>query len=199
MLDNTYMAEATPEVKEKEEGRKYLNRLLETRSIFICSEINQKVAKEVIEQLLLMSHESDDDITIFINSQGGHVESGDSIHDMIRFIAPKVKIVGTGWVASIGTHIFLSVPLERRYSLPNTRFLIHQPMGGVQGQARDIEIEAEEILKIRKRINEEIARETGQTIEKVSKDTDRNFWMSSEEAKKYGLVGQIINYTTELK
>ena len=107
-------------------------------------------------------------------------------------------MVGTGWVASAGTHIYLAVPREDRYCLPNTRFMIHQPLGGVGGQATDIEIEAEEMLKARARLNNVIAKQTGQSLEKVENDTDRNFWMSPTEAKDYGIVGKIISSYDEL-
>ena len=173
-------------------------RLYEARTILISGEIDSKLAGSLTGQLLALSAESDDDITIFIHSPGGHVESGDTIHDMIGFVPPRVKMVGTGWVASAGTHIYLAVPREDRYSLPNTRFMIHQPLGGVGGQALDIEIEAEEMLKARARLNGVIAKQTGQPLEKVEKDTDRNFWMSPTEAKEYGIVGKIISSFSEL-
>ena len=166
--------------------------LLENRTILIYGEINQKVAQSVSEKLLLMAAQSDEDITIYINSQGGHVESGDTIHDMIRFVKPRVKIVGTGWVASAGALIFVAPPVKDRYCLPNTRFMLHQPSGGVMGQASDIGIEAREIVKMRRRLNEIFAKQTGQPLEQVEKQTERNFWMSPQEAKKYGLVGHIV-------
>ncbi|MCA9733899.1 MAG: ATP-dependent Clp protease proteolytic subunit [Deferribacteres bacterium] len=187
---------------EKENAAKnksIADKLFEARAVFLCGEINQKVAKETMMMLTALATDSDDDITIYLNSQGGHVESGDTIHDMIRFVKPRVRIIGTGWVASAGTHIYLSVPQEDRLSLPNTRFLIHQPMGGVGGQATDIDIEAKEIVKMRQRLNEIISRETGQPLEKVSKDTDRNYWMSANEAIEYGIVGKIINSIDDLK
>lgn len=167
--------------------------LFKSRTILIFGEINQKVAQDTVAQLLAYATTSDDDINIVINSPGGHVESGDSIHDTIRFIKPRVKILGTGWVASAGAHIFLGAHRENRFCLPNTRFLIHQPMGGAGGRASDIAIEAQEIIKMRKRINTIIARETGQPLERVEQDTDRNYWMSAEEAKTYGLVTHIID------
>ena len=170
-----------------------LQNLFKSRTITIFGEINQKVAESTVAQLLALSVENDDPIRIFINSPGGHVESGDSIHDMIRFIKPQVKVIGTGWVASAGAHIYLAAKRENRLCLPNTRFLIHQPLGGAGGRATDIAIEAKEIIKMRRRINEIIARETGQPLERVEKDTDRNYWMSAEEAKDYGLVSRIIN------
>ena len=145
------------------------NRLFENRTIIISGEINQKLASSVMAQLIGMAAESDADITLFINSQGGHVEAGDTIHDMIRFIRPRVRIIGTGWVASAGALIFVAVPVEDRYCLPNTRFLLHQPAGGAGGTASDIEIEADEILKMRERLNKIFARQTNQPLEKIEK------------------------------
>ena len=185
--------------EEKEKPKKsMMDRLLETRTITIFGEINMKLAQEVTEKLMLLAADSDADIKIFINSPGGHVESGDTIFDMIRFVKPTVKIVGTGWVASAGALIYASVERENRYSLPNTRFLLHQPMGGVRGQAQDIKIEAEKIIKMRERLNRIFSEQTGQSLAKVSKDTERNFWMTAQEAIDYGLVGQIINSADEV-
>ena len=176
----------------KEPKFNLVNKLLETRTILIFGEINMKLAQEITRQLLVLAADSDDDIKIIINSPGGHVESGDTIFDMIRFVKPTVKIIGTGWVASAGALIYAAADKENRYSLPNTRFLLHQPMGGASGQASDIAIEAEEIIKMRKRLNQTFAAQTGQPLEKVEKDTDRNFWMSAKQAQDYGLVGQIV-------
>jgi ATP-dependent Clp protease protease subunit len=173
-------------------------RLFKSRTLIISGEVNQKLASNVMAQLIALSEESDKPITIFITSQGGHVESGDTIHDMIRFIKPKVRMVGTGWVASAGALIYIAAPLEDRYCLPNTRFLLHQPAGGVGGTAADIDIEAREILKMRERINRLFARQTGQSIERIEDDTRRNFWLSAEEAKEYGLVGTVIENVDEL-
>ena len=174
-------------------------RLLKARTIIISGAINQRLAERVIAQLLAMSVNGDTaPITIVLNSQGGHVEAGDTIHDMIRFVPAPVRIVGTGWVASAGALIFVSVPIERRFCLPNTRFLLHQPAGGGGGSASDIEIEAREILKMRDRLNKIFARETGQTLERIVNDTHRNFWLSAEEAKVYGIVGRIVDRWTEL-
>ena len=186
--------------KEKPEaGALVAQQLFESRTVLIFGEISQKVAKEVIAQLLALDAKNSDPIKLIICSQGGHVEAGDTIHDMIRFVKAPVKMIGTGWVASAGAHIFLGAKKENRFCLPNTRFLLHQPMGGVGGPAADIAIEAKEIVKMRQRINEIIARETGQTVSKVEKDTDRNFWMSAEEAKEYGLVAKIIDTADQVK
>ena len=168
------------------------NALFKGRTVLVFGEINMRLAERVTAQLLAMAADSDKDIRVFINSPGGHVESGDTIHDVIRFCGPKVKVIGTGWVASAGAHIYLGAAKENRLCLPNTRFLLHQPAGGVRGQASDIRIEADEIMKMRERVNQMIAKETGQTYEKVVKDTQRNFWMSAEEAKAYGVVSRII-------
>lgn len=175
------------------------DRLMKTRTITIFGEINMKKAQDVTQQLLLLAADSDEPIKVFINSPGGHVESGDTIFDMIRFIKPKVKVIGTGWVASAGALIYAAADKENRYSLPNTRFLLHQPAGGAMGQASDIAIEATEIIKMRRRLNQIFADQTGQPLAKVEKDTDRNFWMSAKEAQEYGLVGQIIQSVTELE
>jgi ATP-dependent Clp protease, protease subunit len=169
------------------------NALFKARTILVFGEINMRLAERVTAQLLALSSSGDGDIRVVINSPGGHVESGDTIHDMIRFCGPKVKVIGTGWVASAGASIFLAAAKENRFCLPNTRFLLHQPMGGVRGQASDIEIEAEEIVKMRERVVRMIAKETGQPYEKVLKDTQRNFWMNADAAVEYGLVSKIIN------
>ncbi len=174
-------------------------RLFKARTLIISGEINQALASQVIAQLIALSIESQDPIDIFINSQGGHVESGDTIHDVIRFIKPRVRMIGTGWVASAGALIYVAAPKEDRFCLPNTRFLLHQPAGGVGGTASDIEIEAREILKMRERINRIFSRETGQPLERIENDTRRNFWLGAEEAKEYGLVGQIIHSISEIK
>lgn len=194
---NEFLAEE--EMEKSEEKNPMMLKLLKQRTILIYGEITQDLAKTVTEQLLYLSAASDEPITLFINSQGGHVESGDTIHDMIRFIKPKVKVIGTGWVASAGITIYLAADKKNRYSLPNTRYMIHQPAGGVQGQSTEIQIEAKEILRMRKRVNKLIAEATGQTLEQIEKDTDRNFWLSAEEAKEYGIVGKIIESDTAVK
>src|SRR5271155_4499763 len=180
------------EKKQKEPKSRLEEKFLETRTILIFGEINQKVARDICEKLILLSSLNDNDIKVIINSQGGHVEAGDTIHDLLRFVKPKVKILGTGWVASAGALIYVAVPVENRYSLPNTRFMLHQPSGGVGGQASDISIEANEILKMRDRLNKIFSVQTGQPVDRIEKDTDRNFWMSADEAKQYGLVGKGI-------
>lgn len=177
---------------EKEKSGGLDERLLKARTILIFGGIDQKLAKDVTARLLALAAEGDDPITIFLNSQGGHVESGDTIYDVIKFVKPVVRIVGTGWVASAGALIYSAARLENRLSLPNTRFLLHQPSGGAGGTASDVAIQAKEIIRMRKRLNEIFARETGQTFERIEKDTNRDYWMSADEAKAYGLVGRIV-------
>ena len=174
-------------------------RLFRARTLIISGEINQRLAAAVTAQLLALSAESSQDITVFVNSQGGHVESGDTIHDLIRFLNPRVRMVGTGWVASAAALIYVAVPREDRFCLPNTRFLLHQPAGGAGGSASDIEIEAREILRMRDRLNRVFARQTGQPLERIEEDTRRNFWLSAEEAQRYGIVGQIVETQSELE
>ena len=171
--------------------------LFKSRTVLIFGEVDMKMAERVTAQLLAYA-ESEGDIRVIVNSPGGHVESGDTIHDMIRFVGPRVRMIGTGWVASAGAHIFLGAKRANRYCLPFTRFLLHQPLGGVRGQASDITIEAEEIIKMRARLIKEIATETGQPYEKVVADTERNFWMGADEALKYGLVGKIVTTASEV-
>ena len=166
--------------------------LFKARTVLIFGEIDMKLAERVTAQLLAFATEGEGDVRIIINSPGGHVESGDTIHDMIRFCGPRVKIIGTGWVASAGALIFLGAEKQNRFCLPNTRFLLHQPLGGVAGAASDISIEAEEILKMRERINRIIAHETGQPYDKVVTDTDRNFWITADNAVNYGLVSKVV-------
>lgn len=172
--------------------------LFESRQVFLFGEINEKVSAWVTKQLVAMAQLGNDPITLLINSPGGHVEAADTIYDIISWVAAPVRVLGTGWVASAGAHIYLAPPREQRFALPNTRFMLHQPWGGARGQAVDIGIEAQEIVKMRRRLNQTIATQTGQSLEKVEKDTDRNFWMSASEALEYGIVGKIIASSEEL-
>jgi len=185
-------AEENEEKEEKPGFSPLHQKLLDTRTILLFGEIDMDSAKQITGQLLVLAAESDEPIKMIINSPGGHVESGDTIFDMIRFVQAPVKVIGTGWVASAGALIYAAAEKENRYSLPNTRFLLHQPMGGTRGQAADIAIEAQEIIKMRRRLNETFARQTGHPVEKIEEDTDRNFWMSAAEAQEYGLVNKIV-------
>ena len=174
-------------------------KLFKSRSITIFGEIDEKIARSVTEKLLALASDGDEPITIYISSPGGHVESGDVVYDMIKFIKPEVRVIGTGWAASAATTIYLAAKKENRYSLPNTRFLVHQPSGGSRGRASDIAIQAEQIIKMRERINKLIADETGQPLERVAKDTDRDHWMTVAEAIDYGIVGKQITSVSEIR
>lgn len=174
-------------------------KFLEARTVLLFGGMDQKLSERISTQLLYLDHLSHDPIKLIINSPGGHVESGDTVHDLLGFIESPVAVIGTGWVASIATHIFLSVPKERRFCLPNTRFLIHQPSGGASGRATDIAIQAEEIVKMRERIAKVIANATGQKLERVMEDIDRDYWMSTDEAKEYGILGKVISKMAEVK
>jgi ATP-dependent Clp protease protease subunit len=164
----------------------------------VFGEINEKLAQLTCRRLLALATESDKPITVLICSPGGHVEAGDAIHDMIRFVNAPVFTVGTGWVGSAAAHIYLAAPKERRLCLPNTRFLIHQPAGGAGGQATDIAIQAEQIIRTRARIAKVIAEQTGQPLDKVAQDIERDFWMNAEEATAYGIVSRVVQTQAEL-
>ena len=169
-----------------------------SRTVLVFGTINDKLAADVSKRLIALAAESKDPITILVSSPGGHVESGDVIHDIVKFIDAPVNMVGTGWVGSAAVNVFLAVPKERRFCLTNTRFLIHQPSGGAGGQASDIAIQAREIVKVRERIAALIAKESGQSLERVTTDIDRDYWMNASEASEYGLVSRIIVKQTEL-
>ena len=194
-----------PRLDDEEEDRgqaptgQMMMKFLEARTVLVFGGIDQKLAQTVASQLLYLDHISNDPIKLFVNSPGGHVESGDTIHDLVTFIKSPVAVIGTGWVASAGTHIFLGVPKERRFCLPNTRFLIHQPSGGAGGRASDIAIQAKEIVKMRERLAQVISKATGQPIERVRDDIERDYWMSTDEAKDYGILGTVISSMNELK
>ena len=201
-----WLDDEEPDESDEEKGRlpdmpmtagPVQNALFKSRTVLVFGEIDMRLAERVTAQLSALASESDKPIRMIINSPGGHVESGDTVHDMIKFCGAPVTVIGTGWVASSGAHIFLGAEKENRLCLPNTRFLLHEPAGGARGAASDIQIEAEEILKMRERVNRIIARETGQPYEKIVKDTERNFWMNAEEAKAYGIVHKIIHHIGE--
>ena len=169
-----------------------------SRFVLVFGEIDDQLARRTCERLILLAQESNAPIHLLISSPGGHVESGDAIHDMIRFVRAPVTTIGSGWVASAGTHIYLAAPKERRLSLPNTRFMIHQPAGGAGGRASDIAIQAKEIIRIRERIAAVVARETGHPLSKVMADMERDYWMSANEAIDYGIVSRIIERQGDL-
>lgn len=177
---------------------KLLDSTIAARKIFITGEVNHKMATVAVQQLHALAHLSDDPIMVFISSPGGHVESGDMIFDAIRFIKPKVITIGSGWVASAGSLIYVAADKENRYSLPNTRFLLHQPSGGFQGRALDVKIYAKEILWMKDRLNKIFAKATGQPLERIAADTERDFWLSAKEAVEYGLVNKIVTTEAEI-
>lgn len=197
MHHHTLAAEDKPAKKDAPEKMEE-QLLFKSRFVMVFGEIDDKMAHATCRRLLALSQDSDAPITLLISSPGGHVESGDAIHDMIRFVRAPVTTVGTGWVASAGTHIYLAAPKERRLALPNTRFMIHQPAGGAGGQASDIAIQAREIIRTRERIAATIARETGQPLERVAVDIERDFLMSTGEAIEYGLVSRVIERQSDL-
>jgi ATP-dependent Clp protease protease subunit len=188
-----------PESKKDDSPSSMMEKaLFESRTILLTGGIDDKIARSVCAQLLAYSAVNDKPILVVLSSPGGHVESGDMIHDMIKFVRAPVKILGTGWCASAGALIYAAAKKENRFCLPNTRFLLHEPRGGVGGQASDVEIQAREIIKMRERLNKIFAAATGQTLEQIKKDTDRDYWMSAEEAKAYGLVGKIVTSHSEI-
>ncbi|MCB1354529.1 MAG: ATP-dependent Clp protease proteolytic subunit [Rhodobacteraceae bacterium] len=169
-----------------------------SRNVIIAGEINDKLASRAVTHLLALAEASDDPINVFISSPGGHVESGDMVHDVIQFIKPTVRTIGSGWVASAGALIFVGAARENRYCLPNTRFLLHEPRGGIGGQATDMMIQAEQIRIMRERFHKLFAEATGQSQEKIEKDTGRDFWLTAAEAIDYGLCGKLIRTAAEL-
>lgn len=185
--------------QEKEKGGEPLvEKMLKTRNILLSGEVNKELAERVIRQLLLLESTGEEPIRVFIDSPGGDADAGYAIFDMIRFVKPEVYTIGMGLVASAGALILLAAPKERRLGLPNSHYLIHQPLSGVRGVATEIEIHAKEIEKLRVKINKLISEETGQKLEKVEKDTDRDFWMNADEALEYGLISKIIRTRDEM-
>lgn len=184
--------------KDDNAHNKASEHLFNSRNVLVTGTIDDKLAKNVATQLLALAEVSDDPINMFISSPGGHVESGDMVHDIAKFITPVVRCIGSGWVASAGALIFISAKKENRFCLPNTRFLLHQPSGGVGGQASDIEIQAEQIRQMRERFDKLFSEATGQSREKISKDTQRDFWLTTDEAIDYGLLGSVIESSSEL-
>jgi len=173
-------------------------RLLETRTILLSGQVNKELAERVVRQMLLLEAKSSDPVMVMIDSPGGDVDAGYAIFDMARFIRPEVWMIGMGLVASAGALILLAAPKERRVAFPNSHFLIHQPLSGLRGVATDIEIHAREIEKTRDRLNKLIADETGQPLDRVVKDTDRDYWMGAEDAVTYGLVSRVVRTRDEL-
>jgi ATP-dependent Clp protease protease subunit len=181
------------------EGDKIAKLYFKSRTVIVAGQINDKLAQRTVAHLLALAEESDDPINMLISSPGGHVESGDMIHDVIKFIRPNVRTIGSGWVASAGALIFVAAKKENRFCLPNTRFLIHQPSGGIGGTSSDMMIQAEQVRLMRDRLNQIFAEATGQSVERIEKDTQRDFWLSTQEALDYGLLNKVIRTVDELK
>ena len=181
------------------EGDKIGKLYFKSRTVIVAGAINDKLAQRTVAHLLALAEDSDAPINMLISSPGGHVESGDMIHDVVKFIRPTVRTIGSGWVASAGALIFVAAKKENRYCLPNTRFLIHQPSGGIGGTSSDMMIQAEQVRLMRDRLNQIFAEATGQKVERIEKDTQRDFWLNTQEALDYGLLGQVIRSVDELK
>lgn len=175
-----------------------MEKFLKTRQIIVSGEVNAELVERIVKQLLILEAESDKPIYLYIDSPGGSVDDGFGLYDVIRFIKAPVYTIGMGLIASMGVTLFLSVPKERRFSLPNSHFLIHQPLGGSKGVATDIEITANEISKTREYLTNLIADATGKDFETVKKDTERDYWLTAQEAVDYGIVGKIITNRSEL-
>ncbi len=184
------------EQEEKKEAKapapELSEKFMKTRTILLSGEIDKSLAERVIRQLLVLEAESEEPIKLMIDSPGGDADAGYAIFDMIRFVKAPVWIIGMGLVASAGALVLLAAPRERRLGLPNSHYLIHQPLSGVRGVATEIEIHAQEIEKLRVRINKLIADETGQPLNRVEKDTDRDYWMNADEAVQYGLLSRVV-------
>mgnify|MGYP002652002285 FL=1 len=181
------------------EGDKIGKLYFKSRTGIVAGAINDKLAQRTVAHLLALAEDSDKPINMLISSPGGHVESGDMIHDVVKFIRPTVRTIGSGWVASAGALIFVAAQKENRYCLPNTRFLIHQPSGGIGGTSSDMMIQAEQVRLMRDRLNQIFAEATGQSVERIEKDTQRDFWLNTQQALDYGLLGQVIRSADDLK
>ncbi len=197
-IDTRYDDEDEDEDKPARGPDALMERFLETRTILLSGQVNKELAERVIRQLLLLEAKGDEPIKIMIDSPGGDVDAGYAIFDMARFVKPKVWMIGMGLVASAGALILLAAPKERRVALPNSHYLIHQPLSGLRGVATEIEIHARELEKTRDKLNKLIAEETGQPLERVIKDTDRDYWMNAEDAVAYGLISRIAKTRDEL-
>jgi ATP-dependent Clp protease protease subunit len=173
--------------------------LFAARVVLVYGEVDTKLARFVSAQLLALASAKKAPIRMIVHSPGGHVEAADTIHDLVRAVAPDVIMIGTGWVASAGALIYAAARKENRFALPNTRFLLHQPLGGTGGRASDVEIEATQIVLVRERFNRIFARATGQDYERIVRDTERNFWMNANEACAYGLVHRVIDDASMLR
>ena len=199
-MNNSIINEEEKKEKKGSGSDSLMERLLKSRQIVVSGEVNEDLVEKIVKQLLVLEADSDKPIYLYIDSPGGSIDDGFGLYDMIRFIKAPVYTIGMGLIASMGVTLFLSVPKERRFSLPNSHFLIHQPlMGGSRGVATDIEITAQEITKSRETLTQLIADATGKDFETVKKDTERDHWLTAKEALDYGIAGKIITSRSELK
>ncbi|MGR3659756.1 MAG: ATP-dependent Clp protease proteolytic subunit [Paracoccaceae bacterium] len=196
---NVHMQGDDEKKDDKGQGSKIESLIFKSRNVIITGTIDDKLAHRVVSHLLALAEENEDPINLYISSPGGHVESGDMVHDMIKFIRPVVRTIGSGWVASAGALIFVGAEKKNRFCLPNTRFLLHQPSGGIGGTATEMQIQAEQIRRMRERFDHLFAAATGQTPEKIHEDTQRDFWLTTDEALAYGLLGKVIETADQLK
>ena len=199
-LYNSPLFDDEEDEKKQKAPEQFSEKFLKTRQIILTGEINKELADSIVRQLLILDSEDEKTpIYMYIDSPGGDVDAGFAIFDMIRFINAPVYLIGMGLIASAATLVLLAVDKEFRIGLPNRRYLIHQPLGGMRGVATDIEIYAKDMEKIRAKLNSLIAKQTGTSLEQVTKDTERDFWLDSDEAVKYGLISKIISKKSELQ
>lgn len=199
-LYNSPLFDDEEDEKKQKVPEQFSEKFLKTRQIILTGEINKELADSIVRQLLILDSEDEKTpIYMYIDSPGGDVDAGFAIFDMIRFINAPVYLIGMGLIASAATLVLLAVDKEFRIGLPNSRYLIHQPLGGMRGVATDIEIYAKDMEKIRAKLNSLIAEQTGTSLEQVTKDTERDFWLDSDEAVKYGLISKIISKKSELQ
>lgn len=193
------MLNESDDKNDKEDHTPIQALFFKSRNVIITGTIDDKLAQKTVTHLLALAEQNDDPINLYISSPGGHVESGDMVHDMIKFIRPEVRTIGSGWVASAGALIFVGAEKKNRFCLPNTRFLLHQPSGGIGGTATEMQIQAAQILQMRQRFDQLFAEATGQTPEKIAQDTARDFWLTTDEALEYGLLGSVISSIDQLR
>jgi ATP-dependent Clp protease, protease subunit len=203
-MEDMYVCKFNDDEEDKQEKKEQIpdplmEKFLKTRQILLSGEINKELAEKIVRQLLILESDNNKPVYIFIDSPGGDVDAGYAIFDMIRFIDAPVFLVGMGLVASAAALVLLAVPKERRIGLPNSHYLIHQPMSGMKGVATEIEIHAQELAKTRAKINKLISEETGKPFEQVAKDTDRDYWLNAEEAQIYGLINKIVGRRSDLQ
>lgn len=196
---NSQMLDDADTKDEKEKSPQIDALFFKSRNVIITGTIDDKLAQRTVTHLLALAEENDDPINLYISSPGGHVESGDMVHDMIKFIRPTVRTIGSGWVASAGALIFVGAEKKNRFCLPNTRFLLHQPSGGIGGTATEMQIQAQQIIRMRERFEHLFSEATGQTAKKIQEDTARDFWLTTDEALEYGLLGSVISSMDQLK